>query len=202
MTYSGNFYLTLSQMKVNSEYIYGYLITRGWTLNSICGMLGNMQTESTINPGIWQSLNEGNYSGGFGLVQWTPATKYTNWATDRGYSIGDIDANLERIEYEVVNNLQWINPSMTFAQFKSSTDTPYNLAMLFLKHYERPANPNQPQRGTQANFWYNYLSGVDPPDPSPGDGSNGGPLPPPSAGNTNKKLISLLLTDTINGWKW
>lgn len=47
-------------------------------------MLGNMETESTINPGIWQSLNSGNASGGFGLTQWTPATKYINWANNNG----------------------------------------------------------------------------------------------------------------------
>lgn len=203
MTYSGNYYLSLSQMKENASYIYGYLNARGWTLNSICGMLGNMQTESTINPGIWQSLNEGNLSGGYGLVQWTPATNYLNWADARGLERGSLDSQCERFEYEVANHLQWINPNMTFQQFKESTDTAYNLGMKFLRYYERPKNPNQPIRGTQANYWFTYLEGTDPPDPpDPGDGSNGGQLPPPSVGNLNKNLISLLLTDALNGWKW
>lgn len=196
MTYSGNFYLTLEQMTVNAQYILDYLLSEGWSKNAVCGMLGNMQTESSINPGIWQSLDEGNMSGGFGLVQWTPATKYLNWADSLGLPRATIDSQLQRIEYEVVNNIQWIHPSMTFAEFSVSTDTPYNLAMLFLAHYERPADPDQPQRGIQAEYWFNNLSG--------GSGGSGGAgqLPPPDTSNLNSKLISLLLTDALNGWKW
>lgn len=203
MTYSANRYLTLAEMKVNASYIYGYLNTRGWTLNSVCGMLGNMQTESTINPGIWQSLKEGNLSGGYGLVQWTPATNYLNWADSRGLQRDSLDSQCERFEYEVANRLQWINPNMSFQEFKVSTDTPYNLAMKFLRYYERPKNPNQPNRGTQANFWWSYLEGTEPPDPPDGgDGSNGGQLPPPSNTNLKANYITMLLADTVNGWKW
>ena len=70
----GNFYLSEAQMQGNAVEVYDFLVPRGWTLNAIAGMLGNMQTESNINPGIWQNLDYGNYSLGFGLAQWTPAT--------------------------------------------------------------------------------------------------------------------------------
>ena len=92
-----------------------------------------------------------------GLVQWTPYTKYTTWVT------GDpstMDNNLSRILYEVANNLQWIATTQynySFSDFTQSTDTPYNLAMAFLANYERPADPNQPSRGTQAEYWYTFL---------------------------------------------
>ena len=79
-----------------------------------------------------------------------------------------MDANLYRIIYEVENNIQWIATSSynyNFEQFTHSTDTPYNLALAFLANYERPADPNQPQRGTQAEFWYQYLGGI-PPQPT------------------------------------
>ena len=66
MVYSGNRYLTMAEMRVNAEYIFAYLTRKGWSKNAICGVLGNMQTESTINPSIWQSLNQGNMSGGYG----------------------------------------------------------------------------------------------------------------------------------------
>lgn len=54
-TYWGNTYdsstvLSMAQMQINATYIYSALTTYGWTLNSICGMLGNMQSESSINP--------------------------------------------------------------------------------------------------------------------------------------------------------
>ena len=46
------------QMETNAEYIYNYLKKKGFTKNAICGILGNMNSESTINPAVWQSLND------------------------------------------------------------------------------------------------------------------------------------------------
>jgi hypothetical protein len=149
----------MEEMTINASYIMGYLLQKGWSKEAIAGMLGNMQSESTINPGIWQSLDEGNMRLGFGLVQWTPATKYINWAKARNLPYREMDSNLERILYEVKNNIQWIHPSMTFKQFTKLTSSPEECAELFLKHYERPANPNQPNRATQARYWYDTLEG-------------------------------------------
>jgi hypothetical protein len=149
-------------MKVNAEYILDYLSSRGWSKNSVCGMLGNMQTESTINPGIWQNLDQNNLNVGFGLVQWTPASKYTSWATSNGYQWNDIKGQLNRLDYEIQNGLQWISTSdypISFQQFKTSGQTPEYLAQAFLRNYERPANQNQPNRSTQARYWYDLLSG-------------------------------------------
>lgn len=95
-----------------------------------------------------------------GLVQWTPYTKYTEWVS------GDpstMDNNLSRIIYEIENNLQWI-PTQTynfsFEEFSKSELSPYELGLAFLSNYERPAEPNQPQRGTQAEFWFKFLGGI------------------------------------------
>lgn len=54
-TYCGNTYdssqaLTRSQMEVNATYIWAYLRQLGWTMNAVAGLLGNMQSESSINP--------------------------------------------------------------------------------------------------------------------------------------------------------
>lgn len=76
-----------------------------------------------------------------------------------------MDANIYRILYEVENNIQWIATSTynySFREFTQSTDTPYNLALAFLANYERPADPNQPARGTQAEYWYEFLGGLPP----------------------------------------
>lgn len=48
--YSSSQALTLTQMQINAQYIYRALTDKGWTLNAIAGVLGNMQTESSINP--------------------------------------------------------------------------------------------------------------------------------------------------------
>jgi hypothetical protein len=195
MVYDTNAYLTQDQMTVNAQYILDFFTGQGWTKNAVCGMLGNMQSESGINFGIYESLDSSSSTNGFGLVQWTPNTKYFNWASSNGYGSDHVNGELQRILWEVANNEQWISTStypMTFQEFTQSTDTAYNLAMVFIKNYERPANPNQPIRGTQADYWYTNLTG-----------GGGGIIPPPPPPNDdNANIVSMLLSDTLNGWKW
>lgn len=158
---SGNRFLTMNEMKNNAAYIWWYLSQRGWTANAVAGMLGNMQVESTINPAIWERLDLGNTSGGFGLVQWTPATKLIEWANSNNREYQDMNTQLDRIEWELANGVQYYptdNYPETFAQFKTSTKDPSYLGMAFLANYERPADPDQPARGTNATFWYNYIT--------------------------------------------
>lgn len=107
-------------------------------------------------------------------MQWTPYTKYTNWLNPLEYpDPSEMDANLSRINYEVVNNIQWGNdalgnsPPYNFEGFTRSTDTPYNLAINFLRYYERPYEYNQPIRGQQAEYWYEYLQNISPEPPEP-----------------------------------
>jgi hypothetical protein len=162
MVYSKNGYLNLEEMTVNAQYILNYLSGKGWTKNAICGFLGNLQSESTINPGIWEGLQAGNTSVGYGLVQWTPASKYIDWANGMGLSYPEMDSQLQRIEYEVENNIQWFggySDQMTFKQFTQSNETPEFLADVFIKTYEHPADPDQPIRGTQARYWFDHLDG-------------------------------------------
>lgn len=166
---SANRYLTQAEMEKNAAYIWAYLSRCGWSMSAVAGMLGNMQSESTINPGIWESFNTGNLSGGFGLVQWTPASKYINWCSAQGLEPSDIDSALQRIEYEVSAGEQWLETStyaISFAEFKVSTANPNYLAMAFLANYERPLDPNQPQRGTQAEAWFEFLKTVDVDNPT------------------------------------
>lgn len=166
VTGAQNRYLTFSEKRQNARYIWWYLSQRGWTLNAVAGMLGNIEVESSINPFIWQNLDEGNLDGGFGLVQWTPATKLTNWCSNNGLVYWEMDSQLKRLIWEQENeNGQFYSADtpyagMTFTDFKNSTKEPYSLGMIFLRCYERPADPNQPSRGENAQYWYNYLSSI------------------------------------------
>ena len=105
MIISENRFLSVEEMKDNAQYILNYFLDKGWSKNAICGMLGNMQTESTINPGIWQDLNEGNTVNGFGLVQWTPATKLINWCNSLNPPIDyhNIESQCRRIQQQAHN---------------------------------------------------------------------------------------------------
>lgn len=160
-----NNYLTMGEMKINATYVAQYLMSKGWTIESISAILGNMQSESNINPALWESLDAGNTSNGYGLVQWTPATKLIEWCEDNSRNYTDIDAQLDRILYELENNIQWIPTEtypMTFKEFVASDESVEMLANVFMYNYERPASLNQPVRGTQARYWYNYLGDIDP----------------------------------------
>ena len=162
--YNSSNYLTYTQMKINAVYIYKSLKDKGWTLNAISGILGNMQRESTINPGIWQSNNVGNMDGGYGLVQWTPATKYINWLLP-GDDPSTMDNNISRIIYELEHNLQWIPTErypMSFQDFTTSRWRPEDLASVFLYNYERAGVAAESERRRNALKWFLYLGGMFP----------------------------------------
>ncbi|WP_242953842.1 phage tail tip lysozyme, partial [Clostridium sp. BL-8] len=74
-------------MNDNARYIYSFFKNKGWTSNSICGMLGNMQGES----GIIADIDEISGGGGYGLVQWTPKSILTNWASQNGLDYKAVD---------------------------------------------------------------------------------------------------------------
>lgn len=158
-------------MENNAKEFYGVFFQYGATLNAISAMLGNMQSESGINPGIWEGLNP--FAGGYGLVQWTPYTKYSEWAGADWQDNGPKEC--ERIIYEAENGLQWFGndeapiptPPLTFPEFLKSELDVVTLANYFLWYYEHPTVTIQPQRGEQAQVWYKFLSGVDPPTPTP-----------------------------------
>lgn len=158
--------LTQSEMEINAQYIFSFFKNKGWSNNAIAGILGNMQAESSLNPGRWQSEDIGNTSGGYGLVQWTPASKYLEWVSG---DASTMDNNLSRIIYEIENGLQWIPTDeypLSFASFTTSTETPSYLASAFLKCYERAGVEVEATRQANANEWYAFLTGKTPSNPS------------------------------------
>ena len=83
----------------NATEIKNYLTSLGWSLNAICGMLGNLGSESGYNPWRWEndwkpevgalailSKQEAyTYEGtdhGYGLYAFTPANKYCNTTSE------------------------------------------------------------------------------------------------------------------------
>lgn len=162
-----NEYLSEAEKQINASYIASYLMGYGWTLNAVSGILGNIERESTVNPGLWESLEEGNMSGGFGLVQWTPATNLITWCQSNGYNYLDIDSQLNRILYELDNGLQYYATDdypESFEEFTKSTKSPEYLAMAFLKNYERAGVSAEAERQQNARKWYNFLNGNVTPD--------------------------------------
>lgn len=174
LVYYGNGYTaqgwTRTQRAQNADIIASYLNSIGWTINAIAATLGNMEAESYINPGQWEHsypVEQIPAQGGFGLVQWTPWTKYTNWAGSDWKT--NYNKQLYRLKYELDNGLQWITTTaypLTFVQYTHATDDVANvrwLAMCFFKNYERGVGGEE-ARMSNAEYWYSYLQN-NPPQP-------------------------------------
>ena len=156
---TGNRYLSQSEMENNALLVYSIFFQLGYSFNSIIGMLGNMQQESTINPALWQNLTVG--TGGYGLVQWTPSTKYTNWANKNGYALDDGYAQCLWIDTMMIPSGEWIKTSeypITWEEFKTGSYTIDYTTMAFLKNFERAGDEEIPNRLLYATNWYNYFS--------------------------------------------
>ena len=158
--------LTEEESKKNWLAFWQFFKAKGWTANAVSGILGNSYYESTVNPNRWEGdipFAQPVASRGYGLVQWTPWTKIIDWLKEKGY-YPDVSkfgvGECERIQWEMENNQQWIATATypeSFRDFSVSTKDPYTLAIEFLANYERPADPNQPQRGTKAREIYDYI---------------------------------------------
>ena len=153
----------------NAKEIYNFFKSRGWTVNAICGLLGNMHWES---DGLQPDINEMG-GGGYGLVQWTPGTKLKSWAEQRGLNYRTVNTQCQRIQYELDNGIQYYKNKCSYKNFKAfsqSNDSPETLTRCFMTDYERPYEPTAhlSDRIKYANFWYNYFTGDEPtPDPTP-----------------------------------
>ena len=177
------FGLNKQQQEANAEYIYNYLSNEGWSINAICGLLGNIQQESQMNPGAWQIGFENNKSSsncGYGLIQFTPAEDFL---PKIGLSIDNIDEYAERKPGELIDlqlkylisscqpdQYVWLSEmgvniygspyEMAFDEFITSSNNPGELALVFHGHYERSADDEftQNNRVEYANYWYNYFN--------------------------------------------
>ena len=107
----------------NANIIRSFFIDKGWTINAICGMLGCMQGESTINPAFIQATNryrlpnsadnlwdvpnsimanffmehyaDSRKAYGIGLVQWDGYTIYQNQDVQK------------MVAFAIANNIIW-----------------------------------------------------------------------------------------------
>src|SRR5260370_10262808 len=145
---------------------------RGWGCSdgAIAGLLGNMQAESALIADRWQSDEVGNMSGGYGLVQWTPATNYFDWAKAQGLDHKTVSTQCARIKYEADHGEQFYKSGTAFWNWLKSAGTPELKADDFIRYYERPQTlASSPQRPGFAPTWYDQLHGTGPATGPSGD---------------------------------
>lgn len=168
-------YLGTASQQNNAKIIYDYFNSKGWTLNAIAGLCGNIQQESTFNPNLIEIGGTGH-----GLVQWTPASNLYDvldvlYGTHTAWYDGDKQLTALYAEYEQATGLknygiekQWYSTSsypMSWKEWSESTEDSGTLALAFQANYERPASLHS-ERADYARTWYSYLSGLTPNEPS------------------------------------
>lgn len=126
------------QIKANVLYIGKYLLDKGWSLQAIAGLCGNIESECHFNPGGKEIGGSG-----YGLIQWTPGTIHSEWCAEHGYADATtMDANLAHIVWEAENNESWYkrdNYTESYSEFITSTKSPDYLACAFAWNRERSA---------------------------------------------------------------
>lgn len=164
--------LTQTERENNANEIYNYFSYYGATLDCICGMLGNWQWESGLNPGCKQGLST---SLGWGLIQWTPSTVLTDWCNRYNYNWYDGYAQCYRIWCEGTNQLGaggvWIPTTeypYTWSEFLALTDRHEAVkAWLYERGRGAPETLHVAERLQYSDEWYQYFTG----SPTP-------PIPP------------------------
>lgn len=114
-----------TEQKINANNIKSFFILQGWTLQAICGMLGNMQAESQINPAFIQATNRDKLPSSGTDLNLLPNSVMANFydayygETGRGYAIGLVqwDGYSNRngtpqqklVAYAIDNNYNWFD---------------------------------------------------------------------------------------------
>ena len=202
---SGGYSISSNEGKDNIDAISGMLYNT-WTLEAIAGMLGNMVSESGLNPWRWQSDSVSLTSDkkGYGLAQFTPAKGYiydygvgvtgyspnlstrqiTQGATpEDGYAqiiVIDQDRAHKYIDRSSKCNYANISAYPTIGDYKGCNDL-WLATVAWLFNYEYPSAENRTyqkalDRYANANAIYQYISGVTP-TPTPTPPTP--PMPPP-----------------------
>lgn len=181
-------WLTESQSLQNAQMVVNFLNGKDWSKEAIAALIGNMRHESSINPNMYEYGYNWIDDRGFGLVQWTPRSKFWDWGIGQGYTETELrsgDSQLARIDYEVDNNIQYIanghsarygyesKYDFSFADFRQNTQglTVDQLTEAFMWNYEGPAysagTGSLGERQAFANRAFNELDWT-------GTGSGGG----------------------------
>lgn len=148
MSWNDGFKVWLSESKSleNAQQVVNYLFTadKDWSKESIAALLGNMRHESSINPNMYEYGYDWEDDRGYGIVQWTPRSKFWDWAVSQGLDPELGESQLARIDYEVENNIQWIAAdkidNLTFTEFRTNSRglMVEELTAAFTWGYERP----------------------------------------------------------------
>lgn len=171
---------------MSNKTIYDQLRAAGLTAEGACGLMGNMQAESSMQANIAQrgmtTLADDVYTAaadmgtidfvhdsvGYGLCQWTYWSRKQglfSFAAASGVSVGDEDMQVQFCVKELREDFPGVWIVLT-----RSHDL-YECARIVCLQYERPAVNNVDVRYRFAQDFFGQLAGKSDPDPAPAPAS-------------------------------
>jgi hypothetical protein len=130
----------------NAEKIWNFLKGKGLSTGAIAGIMGNLQQESSLNPGVNAD----------GLAQWggSRRTAMQNYARSAGLPSNSLEAQLGYLWQELNSG----SGGLSVAQINGLS--PSQAAILFSNKFERPASwaANNNGRANYANQFYNLYA--------------------------------------------
>lgn len=160
---------------MNEQKIFDKLTASGMTLCGVCGLMGNLDAESALNPKNLQNsyekslrytdetytaaVDSGKYQNfahdcaGYGLAQWTYHTRKAAllaFAFERGCSVGDLNMQLDFLVYELRTCFPGVWKTLCTAD---SVRTASDAVML---QFERPADTSETAKAKRAAFGQRY----------------------------------------------
>lgn len=191
---------------MSNKTIYDQLRAVGMTAEGACGLMGNMQAESSMQANIAQrgmtTLADDVYTAaadrgmidfvhdsvGYGLCQWTYWSRkqdLLSFAAASGVSVGDEDMQVQFCVKELREDFPGV-----WAVLTSSHDL-YECARIVCLQYERPAVNNVDARYRFAQDFFERLAGGNDPDPVPAPQPQ--PSPQPAAVPASVILLQLAM---------
>ena len=170
--YSGS--PTIEQIS-NANIIRSFFLDKGWSINAICGMLGCMQGESTINPAFIQATHRSRLPNSADDLTDVPNSVAKNFydayygEDHRGYGMGLVQwdgytwitrnppyAEQKMVAFAIANNIIWYDGWTQMYRI-------YEEQQLDTINHETKFFNTVRVSGTEYNFW-NYPTATDTPE--------------------------------------
>jgi hypothetical protein len=129
----------------NAEKIWNFFKGKGLSTGAIAGIMGNLQQESSLNPGVNAD----------GLAQWNGSrrTAMQNYARSMGLPSSSLEAQLGYLWQELSSGSGGLNVNAMNGLSAAQA------AKLFSDRFERPGTPMMNNRINYANQFYSMYGG-------------------------------------------
>jgi Phage tail lysozyme len=151
-SYSSSSVSSMASGNSNSDKIWNYFKSKGFSDSVVAGIMGNLKMESNLNT---NALNKS--SGAFGLAQWLGSRKsaLSNYANSRGTSMSNLSTQLDFL-WKELNSTE----KRTLNYLKSNQNASASqIAAAFDRLFERSEGTHIPQRQKYANQFLSQFAG-------------------------------------------